>query len=144
MKTALRTLLGVVTGMALAFVLVIAVELFSSVVHPVPPDTDTMDEMCLHVARYPHWVLGVVVLAWSATAFVSAWVATRIGNRLAGIAVILILTLAIVFNVSKLPYAMWFKVAMLICFPVACLLGGTRGVKMSKLTADFEDRREGP
>jgi hypothetical protein len=72
-----------------------------------------MDEMCQHVARYPHWVLAVVVLAWSATTFVSIWVATRIGNRLAGIAVILILTFAIVFNVSKLPYAMWFKVVML-------------------------------
>jgi hypothetical protein len=125
MKTALRTLLGVVAGMALAFVLVIAVELFSSVVHPVPPGfTDTMAEICQHVARYPHWVLGIVVLAWSATAFISTWVATRIGNRTAGIAVVLILTFAIVFNVSKLPYAMWFKVVMLSCFPVACLAGG--------------------
>ncbi len=38
MKTALRTLLAVVAGLALAFVLVIAVELFSAVVHPVPRD----------------------------------------------------------------------------------------------------------
>ncbi len=121
MKTALRTLLAVVTGMALAFVLVIIVELFSSVVHPLPPGfTDTMDEMCQHVARYPHWVLGVVVVAWSATAFVSTWVATRMGNRLAGIVVVLILTFAIVFNVTKLPYAMWPQVAMLRRFPVAC------------------------
>jgi hypothetical protein len=137
MKTALRTLLGVVTGMALALVLVIAVEVFSAVVHPVPPGfTDTMDEMCQHVARYPHWVLGVVVVAWSATTFVSTWVATRIGNRLAGIAVILVLTLAIVFNVSKLPYAMWFKVVMLSCFAVACCLGAMRGVPMSRLAVD--------
>jgi len=134
MKTALRTILAVVAGMALAFVLVIAVELFSAVVHPVPPGfTGTLDE---HVARYPHWVLGVVVLAWSATTFVSTWVATRIGNRLAGIAVILILTFAIVFNVSKLPYAMWFKVVMLSCFPVVCYLGVMRGVQMSKLAGD--------
>ena len=124
MKTALRTLLAVVVDMVLAFVLVIAVELFSAVVHPVPPGfTGTMDEMCQHVARYPHWVLGVVVLAWSASTFVSAWVTTRIGNRWAGIAVIVILTLAIVFNVTELPYTMWFKVVMLSCFPVACYLG---------------------
>ena len=137
MKSVLRTLLAVVTGMALAFVLVIAVELFSAVVHPVPQGfTGTMDEMCEHVARYPHWVLGVVVVAWSATAFLSAWVATRIGNRSAGIAVILILAFAIVFNVSKLPYAMWFKLVMLSCFPVACYLGVMRGVHMSKPAAD--------
>jgi hypothetical protein len=124
MKTTLRTILGVVAGMALAFVLLNIVELFSAVVHPFPPGfTDTMDEICRHVARYPHWVLGIVVVAWSATTFVSTRIATRIGNRVSGIAVILILTLAIVFNVTKLPYAMWFKVVMLSCFPVACYLG---------------------
>jgi hypothetical protein len=137
MKTAIRITLAVVAGMALALVLVIAVELFSGVVHPTPPGfTGTMDEMCEHVARYPHWVLGVVVPAWSAIAFVSTWVATRIGNRSAGIGVIVILTLGIVFNISKLPYAMWFKVVMLSCFPVACYLGCMRGVQMSKPAAD--------
>jgi hypothetical protein len=123
--------------MALAFVLVMAVEFFSAVVHPVPPGfTGSMDEMCQHVARYPHWILGVVVLAWSATAFVSVWAATRIGSRSAGIAVILILTLSIVFNISMLPYAMWFKVVMLSCFPVACYLGVIRGAPMSKPAVD--------
>jgi hypothetical protein len=137
MTTALRTLLAVVAGVALAFVLVIAVELFSAVVHPVPPgSTGNMDEMCQHVARYPHWVLGVVVLAWSATAFASTWVARRIGNRLSGIAVILILTIAIVFNVFKLPYAMWFKVVMPSCFLVACYLGGVRRALKSSRSAE--------
>jgi hypothetical protein len=52
MKTALRTTRGAVAGVELAFVLVIAVELFSAVVHPVPPGfTGTMDEMRQHVAR---------------------------------------------------------------------------------------------
>ncbi len=124
MKTALRTVLGVVAGLALALVLVIAVELFSGVVHPTPEGfTGTMEEMCAHVARYPDWVLGVVVLAWSATTFSSTWVAARIGYRWAGIVVTLILTFGIVFNIAKLPYAMWFKVVMLSCFAVACFLG---------------------
>jgi hypothetical protein len=136
MKTALRTLIGFAAGLALAFALVIAVEVFSAVVHPVPPGfTGTIDEVCEHVALYPPWVLGVAALAWSATAFVSTWLATRIGSRSAGIAVILILTIAIVFNVTKLPYAMWFKVVMLICFPVACYLGVMRRGQMSKPVA---------
>ena len=110
MKSVLHALLAIVVGMVLAFALVIAVELFSAMAHPVPTDfTGTTDEMCQHVAGYPHWVLGVVVLAWSATAFVSTWIATRIGNRWSGIAVSVILTLAVVFNVSMLPYAMWLK-----------------------------------
>jgi hypothetical protein len=130
-------LLAVVAGMALAFVLVVAVELFSSVVHPVPPEfSGTFEEMCQHVARYPHWVLGVAVLAWSATAFVSTWVATRIGNRWAGLVVMFLLALALAFNVSKLPYEMWFKVVMLSCFPVACNLGVMGGVRTSSSAAD--------
>jgi hypothetical protein len=136
MKIVLRTLLAVVAGLALAFVLVIGVEFFSGVVHPLPPGfTGTVDELCQHVAHYPDWVLGVVVLAWSATAFLSTWVATRIGNRVAGIAVFLILTLAIVANISMLPYALWFKVVMLTCFSLACYMGVMGGVKMSSPAA---------
>ena len=40
MKSALRIVLAVVAGMALAFALVVAVEFFSSVVHPFPADFD--------------------------------------------------------------------------------------------------------
>lgn len=65
MKSILMTIVGIVAGMILAFVLVIGVEGFSAIVHPLPADfKGTMDEMCQHVARYPHWVLGVVVLLW--------------------------------------------------------------------------------
>ncbi len=52
-----RMLLAVVAGMALALALVAAVELFSSVVHPIPADFN--GNMGEHVRRYPHWVLGV-------------------------------------------------------------------------------------
>lgn len=129
-KTALRASLAVVAGLAL--VLMIAVELFSAVVHPLPPEFNgSMDEMCQHAARYPDWVLGVVVLAWSAIGLVSAWVAKRIAHRWAGIIVSLILMAALAFNVLMLPYAMWFKVAMLSCFPVECYLGVRRGARTS-------------
>ena len=121
MKSAGRTLLAVVTGMALAFALVVAVEFFSSVVHPFPADFD--GNIPHHVRRYPHWVLGVVVLMWGATGAATTWVASRIGGRLAGALVTLLLALALAFNVSMLPYVMWFKVAMPAAFFVACLLG---------------------
>ena len=64
MFTAFRAVCSILAGVALALVLVIAVELVSAVIHPVPPDfTGTMDEMCKHVERYPHWVLALVVVA---------------------------------------------------------------------------------
>jgi MFS family permease len=128
MKTILRAILAIIAGMVLAFALVIAVEGFSSIVHPLPPNfTGTTDEICQHVARYPHWVLGVVVIAYSATTFLSTWIATKIGRRVAGAVVSLLLLLAIAFNITKLPYATWFKAVMPGCFLVACYLGVTLG-----------------
>jgi hypothetical protein len=121
MKSAVRMLLAVVAGMAVALVLVVAVEWFSSVVHPFPADFNgNIDE---HVRRYPHWILGVVVLAWGATAAAATWVASRIGGRLAGIVVAVLLALALMFNLTMLPYTVWFKVAMPITFSIACALG---------------------
>ena len=136
MKTILRTILAIISGMALAFALVVAVEGFSSIVHPVPPEfTGTMDEMCQHVARYPDWVLGVAVIAWSATTFISTWIATKIGRPVAGVVVSLLLLLAIAFNISTLPYATWFKVVMPSCFLVACYLGVRLGSRVRAKTS---------
>jgi hypothetical protein len=121
MKSAARTLLAVLAGMALAFALVVAVEMFSALVHPFPKDFN--GDIPAHVRCYPPWVLAVVVPLWSATAAAAAWIAARIGNRFAGIVVSLLLAWALVFNLTHLPYAHWFKVAMLLAFPFACYLG---------------------
>jgi len=73
MYTALRTLAAIVVGVFAALVLVVAVELFSDVVHPLPEDFGgTPEEMCRHVEQYPPWALAVVVAAWAATAFVGS------------------------------------------------------------------------
>jgi hypothetical protein len=124
MAALIRTFLAVLAGLTLAGGLLIAVELFGSIVHPTPPGfTGTKEEMCEHVARFPQWVLAVVVVAWSATAFVSTWLATRLGRRLPGGIVALLLVCAVIFNVSMLPYSMWFKVAVLAGVPIACVCG---------------------
>lgn len=49
--------------------------------------------------------------------------ASRIGGRLAGAVVTLLLAAALAFNLSMLPYVMWFKIAMPATFFVACLIG---------------------
>jgi len=140
MTSAGRTLLGVVAGMALAFALVVAVELFSSVVYPIPADFD--GNMGEHVRRYPQWILGVVVLAWGATATAATWVASRLGGRLAGIVVAVLLAWALIFNLTMLPYTTWFKTAMCCAFPIACVLGIRFGrrVPSSVAVADASSR----
>jgi len=128
MKSVFRTLLAVIIGVALAFVLVIAVEWFGAVVHPIPADFN--GNIGEYVRRYPHWILAIVVFAWSATSTAATWVASRIGNRIAGAVVALLLAGALVFNVTRLPYTMWFKVAVLIAVPAACLLGIRYGKRL--------------
>lgn len=124
MKTVARILLSLVAGIGVSLILVVAVELVSAVIHPVPPGFQgTMEEMCQHVARYPHWILGLVVPAWGGTAFLGTWVARRLGNRGSGAIVGLLLLAAVICNVSQLPYAIWFKVVILLMIPVAVLRG---------------------
>ena len=124
MQAAVRTLAAVVIGLVVAFILVVAVELFSSVVHPLPEDFGgTMEEMCRHVERYPSWILAVVVPAWALTAFAGTWTAQRIGNFYSAAFVGLLLVASLVFNVSMLPYPLWFKVVCLIVIPIAAVAG---------------------
>jgi hypothetical protein len=125
MATYFRTLVAIIAGLLVAFVLIVAVELFSAVVHPFPPDFGgTMEETCQHVARYPTWVLALVVPAWGVGAFVSAWTANKIGNRGSAIFVGLLLLAAVVLNISMLPYPIWFKLVILLVIPTALVLGG--------------------
>ena len=136
MKSAIRTLFAIVVGMALAFALVVAVELFSAVVHPIP--TGFKGNIGEHVRRYPHWVLGVVVLAWGVTSTSATWVASRVGNRLAGSVVALLLAWALIFNLTMLPYTLWFKVVMFSAFPIACLLGIRYGKRLPSSAAQTD------
>jgi len=131
MNYALRTALAVVAGMALAFALVVAVEMFSAVVHPFPAglDPNIPGNVAEHVKKYPQWILGVVVPMWGATAAAAAWVASRIGGRVAGSLVALLLAAALVFNLAMLPYVAWFKVVMPAAFVIASLIGIKYGAR---------------
>lgn len=124
MANLFRSIGAIVAGLLVAFVLVMAVELFSSVVHPLPADFDgSMEQMCEHVARYPDWVLAVSVVAWGGTALAGTWIAGKLGNRGSALIVGLLLLTAVAFNVSMLPYPVWFKVATLIAIPSAVVAG---------------------
>ena len=121
----LRAIAGGVAAMVVALLLVIGVELVSDVVHPVPEGFDGSEaQMCAHVANYPAWVLAVVVPIWGATALVSTWIAGRLGNLVSALVVGVLLVAAVGFNVSMLPYPLWFKWACLLVIPAACLAGG--------------------
>ncbi len=124
MATLLRSIGAIIAGMAVAFILVIAVEAFSAVVHPLPADFDgSMEQMCEHVARYPDWVLAVVVPMWGFTALAGTYIAGRLGNRGAALVVGALLLAGVAFNISMLPYTIWFKVVILLTIPLAVAAG---------------------
>jgi hypothetical protein len=82
-----------------------------------------MEEMCRHVERFPPWVLAVVVPMWAVAALVGTWIARRIGNLWSSGIVGLLLVASVAFNVSKLPYPIWFKAATLLVVPAAAIAG---------------------
>jgi len=130
MAKILRSLAAIIAGMIVALVFVVAVELVSAVVHPVPPDFQgTQEEMCRHVERIPPWVLALVVPAWAGTAFAATWVSGRIGNRTCALCIGLLLTAAVVFNVSMLPYPMWFKILVVVAIPAASWFGSRLSIR---------------
>ena len=138
MRVALRGIAGVLIGLIVAFVLVVALELFSAVVHPVPEGfTGTMEEMCRLVENYPQWILAVAVAAWAVTALLSTWVAKKIGNLYSALIVGLLLLAALVMNLSMLPYPIWFKVANLIAIPGA-IAAGLQLSRRQKIAAKAE------
>jgi hypothetical protein len=110
MRKALSVVLSIATGLIVALVLVVAIEMLSAIVHPVPLDFGgSEDELREHMRRYPQWFLAIAYVLWAATTLLSCWLATRIGNRGCGLTVGLLLLAAVLFNITQLPYPIWFK-----------------------------------
>ena len=123
-----RSIGSVLLGLIVALALVIAVEGISAVLHPFPPDfSNTREEVIAHVANCPVWILVLLGgVGWAVTAFAATWLSTRLGTaRHAGhgYTVGLILLAAAVFNMSMLPYPIWFWVLDLIALPLAICIG---------------------
>jgi len=127
-----RSVVAVLVGLIAAMVVVVGNEVLSSVLHPVPPgfDATSNEEMKAHVARYPAYALLLGGLGWSLAAFVSSWLATRLGtgrHPAHGIAIGSLLLAGAVANMLMLPYPIWFWVENLVLLPVCFILGAMLG-----------------
>ena len=123
---------SVVLSLIVAFVLVVAVEGISSVLHPFPPGFEgTSDEIIEHVTRYPVWVLAFLgVVGWGGTMFISTWLATRLGARrhpAHGFGVGSLLLLAVIYNMYHLPYPIWFVILDLVVLSLGIYYGTKMG-----------------
>ena len=118
-----RSIGSVIAGLAIAFVLIVAAEVFSMIYHPFPPGADTSDHAVIkaQVASYPTWVLAVGAAIWAA-----AWLATRLGparHWSHGLTVGAILLALAGFDMAMLPYPIWFPVVIVVAFPLGTILG---------------------
>lgn len=128
MKRTFAAIGALLAGWFAAFIFLIGVELFSSIVHPFPPDFGgTPEEICRHVERYPSWVLALVVPMWGGTAFTGSWIAGRWGNQVTSSLTALLLIFGVVFNVAMLPYPMWFQLVQ----PVAVVGASAWAVRLA-------------
>ena len=123
----LRSIGAIIASLVAAMALIIAVEAVTIYFHPFSVGVDTTDQEVVkaHVAKFPHWVLAIGAIGWSVTAFVGAWVATRLGTArhpAHGISIGALLLLAAAFNMYLLPYPVWFVVVGLLGISIATYL----------------------
>ena len=124
MRTAIRTALAILAGLVSAFVLVVAVELFSAVVHPTPADFDgTQEEMCgtshaISAVGAGRGRRGVECDGIRRHVDFHAIRGDAGGSRCRRL-----LFVGLAFNVAMLPYPVWFKIVMLVALPAACAWG---------------------
>jgi cytochrome bd-type quinol oxidase subunit 2 len=121
LQSILKIIGGILAAAVLALVLLSGVELLSALVHPFPANFD--GNIREHVRRYPSWVLAAVIPLWGAVGAVCAWLSAKIGGRLAGFLVSMLLFSALLFNLAMLPYPAWFRIGMTLALPFFCGLG---------------------
>ncbi len=119
---------AVVATLIAAVAMLVAVEVFSEIVHPFPPGANVNDfKVCqAHVANYPGWVLAICCALWNAIAWICGWLATRLGpGRHWAPAVIcgVLLLAAAVFNMAMLPYPWQFETLTAIGLPLGTISG---------------------
>lgn len=110
----MKTALGVVAGVVIAFLCIFAIEAVSHLIFPPPPGTDLTDPA--QVARLmevmPTAALVMVVVAWFAGALAGAWVANAVAKHaLAGWIVALLVIAGGVATMVMIPHPAWMWAA---------------------------------
>ncbi len=130
----IKSVLAVILSIAVAVGLFMMVEGIGSVLHPWPEDfAGTFEEIARHVETTPAWVLALLGgLGYGAIMFICTYIATRVGcdkNPWHGYGVGLFLFAMVVFNMTKLPYPIWFWVLMFVVLPPAAYFGTQSAAK---------------
>lgn len=119
----LRTILGIVAGVVLAFVVLIGLEMAGHAAMPPPAGLDPADPEDLKqmVASASATAKAWVVFAWFAAVVAGGWVARRLSRKgWAGWVIAGLIVLGGVANIMMIPHPLWMQIAAV----AAPLLGG--------------------
>jgi cation transport ATPase len=136
MNPTIRSILGIIVGVVLAFFVIAAVEYLAYVVFPPPAGLDPRDaaDMPQILAQMPVAAFLIVGIAWALGAFVGGWGAARIARRAADTHIAIITAVILVgaiWNMIRLPHPAWFWVVAI----VLILLGGLGARRMARTRA---------
>lgn len=138
----LRTILGVLAGVAAMFVVIMAIEAVGHVIHPPPAGMDPMNPaheaaFARFVAAMPFAAKAMLAAAWTLGAFAGGYVAARIARHPRGAAVLvaLLVVSGVVAMALRLPHPTWLTAAGLL-LPIPAALLAARLARRHRSTAD--------
>ena len=125
----LRTILGVLAGVVVMFVVIMAIEALGHVVYPPPAGLDPMNPaheaaFAQFVSTLPFAAKAMLAVAWTLGAFAGGFVAARIARHPRGAAVLVALMVmsGVVAMVIRVPHPSWLAAAgLLLPIPAALL-----------------------
>ena len=119
----LRTILGIVAGVVVAFVVLMGLEMAGHAAMPPPAGLDPADPEDLKqmVASASTAAKAWVVFAWFAAVVAGGWVARRLSRASwAGWVIAGLIVVGGIANIMMIPHPLWMQIAAV----VAPLLGG--------------------
>ena len=139
MHPILRSVLAILAGALVAFILIAAIELLSGKLYPLHADANRPEEMGKAMARAPVGALLLVLLGWAVGTISGAWTATRTAGRsplIHGLAVGALLLCAALANLLSFPHPVWFWIAAVALFLPCAYLGSTLAARRGPAEAD--------
>ena len=121
-----RTILGVLAGLVVAWLVMTLCEFGSLALHRPPPGLDLRnpEALALHIAAAPASAMLLVLIGWVLGAFLGGWVAARIARhrRAAALVIGALVVLGVVANNMMIPHPLWMTIAgVLLPIPAAWL-----------------------
>lgn len=129
----MRSILAVLLGLVVGFLVVVAIELVSHRLYPLPAGIDPSDAEALAaaVAQMPLGAFLLLLAAWLGGTLLGSWIASRVGRGyVPGIVVGALFLIAGIANLLMIPHPVWFWAAAVVVFIVATFLGTRLGAPL--------------